>query len=115
MAHLIKYDKLFLIVGNQNAITYKEIFSLIKENLLWQGYHCGDMAFTVPDYYEPRETRFWVSEDGIKHRSLGNIWWFTNVEIQKRHEDLILYRKYTPEEFTIICNRSSSPLQITFC
>ena len=94
VAQLIEHDKKFLIIGNQNAITYKEIFKLIKEDKLWQGYHCGDMAFTVPDYYEERETRFWIEPDGTKFRSLGNICWFTNLDISKRHEDLILYQKY---------------------
>ena len=104
VAQLIEYDKKFLIIGNQNAITYKEIFQLIKENKLWLGYKCGDMAFTVPDYYEPRETRFWIDEHGQKWRSMGNICWFTNLDIQKRHEDLLLYRKYSPEEFPFYDN-----------
>ena len=104
VAQLIEYDKKFLIIGNQNAITYKEIFQLIKENILWLGYKCGDMAFTVPSYYEPRETRFWIDERGQKWRSMGNICWFTNLDIQKRHEDLLLYRQYNPEEFPFYDN-----------
>ena len=57
------------------------------------------MAFTVPDNYEPRETRFWIDESGQKWRSLGNICWFTNLDIEKRHESLILYKSYSPEEY----------------
>lgn len=99
VAQLMEYDKKFLIIGNQNAITYKETFTLIKENRLWVGYNSGDMKFRVPDYYEPRETRFWVDESGQKWRSMGNISWFTNLDILKRHEDLILYKSYKPEEY----------------
>ena len=99
VAQLIEYDKKFIIIGNQNAITYKEIFPLLKENKMWIGYKFGDMAFTVPDYYEARETRFWVDETGQKWRSLGNVCWFTNLDIQKRHENLILYKTYNPDEY----------------
>lgn len=99
VAQLIKYDKKFIIIGNQNAITYKEIFPLIKENKLWLGYKNGDMAFTVPDDSEPRATRYWQDESGQKWRSMGNVCWFTNLDIQKRHENIILYKRYTPEEY----------------
>ena len=99
VAQLMKYDKKFLIVGNQNAITYKEIFQLIKENKIWLGFKSGDMAFRVPEYYEERATRYWMDDTGKKWRSLGNICWFTNLDHERRHEDLILYKKYTPEEF----------------
>lgn len=99
VAKLIEYDKKFLIIGNQNNITYKEIFPLIKDNKLWLGYYSGDMAFKVPDYYEARETRFWIDENGQKWRSFGNITWFTNLDTTKRHEELILYKNYTPEEY----------------
>ena len=64
VAQLIEFDKKFLIIGNQNAITYKEIFPLIQHNKMWLGWKFGDMAFRVPDYYEPRATRFWV--DGMR-------------------------------------------------
>jgi hypothetical protein len=99
VAQLIKYDKKFVIVGNQNAISYKEIFVLIKANKLWLGVNNGDMAFMVPDYYKPRDTRFWVDERGQKWRSLGNAAWFTNLDLAKRHEDLILYKTYNPEAY----------------
>lgn len=99
VAQLVEYDKKFLIVGNQNAITYKEIFKLIKENKLWLGSSLSFIAFKVPDYYEEKTTRFWIDENGQKWRSMGNVCWFTNLDIPKRHEDLILYKKYTPEEY----------------
>lgn len=97
VAQLMEYDKKFLIVGNQNAISYKEIFALIKANKLWLGVNNGDMSFKVPEYYKARETRFWVDEDGQKWRSIGNAAWFTNLDFAKRHEELILYKQYDPE------------------
>lgn len=99
VAQLIEYDKKFVIVGSQNAITYKEIFNYIKEDKLWVGYKSGDMAFKVPEHYEPRETRYWQDENGQKWRSMGNICWFTNLDISKRREDLILYKQYNPDEY----------------
>lgn len=96
---LIKYGKKFVIIGNQNAITYKEIFPLLKNNEVWIGYKFGDMAFKVPADSEPRATRYWQDESGQKWRSMGNVCWYTNLDIQKRHEKLPLYKKYTPEEF----------------
>ena len=99
VAQLINYDKKFLIIGNQNAITYKEIFKLIKENKLWLSRSLSYIAFKVPDYYEEKSTRFWIDETGQKWRSMGNVCWFTNIETTKRYEDLDLYKKYNPEEY----------------
>ncbi len=99
VAQLMKYDKKFIIIGSQNAITYKEIFPLIAQNKMWLGYKNGDMKFKVPEHYEERQTRFWIDENGQKWRSLGNICWFTNLDHNKRHEKLILYKKYNPEEY----------------
>lgn len=99
VAQLMKYDKKFLIIGNQNAITYKEIFSLIKENKLWLSHSLSYIAFKVPDYYEEKSTRFWIDETGQKWRSMGNVCWFTNIETTKRYEELELYKKYNPQEY----------------
>lgn len=99
IGQLMEYEKKFLIIGNQNAITYKEIFPLIKENKIWLGYKSGDMHFTVPDYFEPRPTRYWQDETGQKWRSLGNICWFTNLDHNKRHEELDLICHYSSEEY----------------
>ena len=55
--------------------------------------------FKVPDYYEPKATRFWIDETGQKWRSMGNICWFTNLDIKKRHENLLLYKTYNPDEY----------------
>lgn len=97
---LIKYEKQYLLIGNQNAITYKEIFPYIKENKAWVGYRFGDMSFRVPDDTEPRSTRFWVDECGQKWRSLGNVMWLTNLDMPKRHQELILTAHYDPEKYT---------------
>lgn len=95
---LINYNKSFLVIGNQNAITYKEIFPLIKENKVWLGVNNGDMEFKVPSHYEERSTRFRIDENGQKWRSFGNICWFTNLEHNKRNEELILYKTYKGNE-----------------
>lgn len=101
VAQLIEYEKKFLIIGNQNAITYKEIFPLFKDNVIWMGYHNGDMSFTVPDDSEQRVTRFWIDSNGQKWRSIGNVMWVTNIDIQKRHEKLHLDKSYTPEKYPV--------------
>lgn len=99
IAQLMEYGKKFLIIGSSNAIHYKEIFPLIMHNRVWLGYKLGDMAFKVPDDYEARETRYWQDEKGQKWRSLGNICWFTNLDHNKRHEELDLVCRYSPEEY----------------
>lgn len=99
IAQLMEYGKKFLIIGSSNAIHYKEIFPLIMHNRVWLGYKLGDMAFKVPDDYEARETRYWQDENGQKWRSLGNICWFTNLDHNKRHEELDLVCRYSPEEY----------------
>ncbi|HUT30327.1 MAG TPA: adenine-specific methyltransferase EcoRI family protein [Sedimentisphaerales bacterium] len=95
---LVKYKKKFLIIGNQNAISYKEIFALIKENKIWLGY-AHPVAFVVPDHYEMREVRSWRDENGTNWRSHGNACWFTNLDIQKRHEELITVKEYTAKGY----------------
>ena len=99
VAQLIIYEKDFIIIGNQNAITYKEVFNYFKENKIWIGYKNGDMEFKVPAHYEARETRYRQDETGQKWRSMGNICWYTNLDIEKRHEDLILYKQYNENEY----------------
>lgn len=99
LAQLMQYGKKFLIIGNQNAITYKEIFPLLKDNKIWLGYKAGDMAFRVPEYFQPRQTRYWEDAEGQKWRSMGNICWFTNLDHNKRHEYLDLVCKYSPEAY----------------
>jgi hypothetical protein len=104
VAQLIEHDKKFIIIGSQNAVTYKEIFSLIRENKIWLGNNSGDMEFKVPDYYEERATRYRKDETGQKWRSMGNICWFTNLDISKRHQDLILYKTYNTDDYPTFDN-----------
>ncbi len=101
VAQLVEYDKKFLILGDQNAITYKETFGYIKENKLWLGYDNGGTKwFQVPDDYDIQtESRIKIV-NGIKYFSMGRIMWFTNLDTTKRHEDIVLYKKYTPQEFS---------------
>lgn len=100
VAQLIKFDKKFLIIGNINSITYKEIFPLIMQNKMWLGYRMGRgiAGFIVPDKYElyGTETRI---EDGKKIISTNQCLWYTNLDIEKRHENIILYKKYSPEKY----------------
>lgn len=95
---IMNHGKGFLLIGNQNALTYKEIFPLIQNNLAWTGYQFGEMKFRVPASSEPRSTRFWVDETGQKWRSLGNAMWFTNLDIDRRHQQHPLTKRYDPKE-----------------
>lgn len=100
VAQLMEYDKKFIILGNQNAISYKEIFELIKKNKIWLGVdNNGTKWFKVPNNYEITTESRKKTENGTKFFSMGNIVWFTNLDIKKRHEDLILYKKYNPEDY----------------
>ena len=98
VAQLVEYEKKFIIIGSLNAISYKEIFPLLKENRMWVGYNNGPKEFVVPNHYESKETGY-REENGIKYRSLGNTYWFTNAEITKRHEDIIIYKKYNETDY----------------
>jgi hypothetical protein len=99
VAQLMEYGKPFLIVGNQNAITYREILPLFIENKIWLGYNSGHFWFRVPDDYEEKKTDFKIDETGNKLRRMGNICWFTNIDVEKRHENLTLFRNYTPDKY----------------
>lgn len=97
IATLVQYDKKFLVIGNQNAITYKEIFPLIKENKLWLGFSDNKtMEFVMPDSYEKYN---YIDKKGRKIGKVPAISWFTNLEHSKRNDEIILYKKYTSEEF----------------
>ena len=102
VAQLIKYDKKFLIIGNMNAITYKEIFPLIKDNKLWVGISTfnNGMYFTIPNDYEYKDTyKFKREIDGKKVMRVASICWFTNIEHSKRNLPLDLYKKYNPKDY----------------
>ena len=96
VAQLMKYKKKFVIIGHQNAITYREIFKLIKENKIWLGYGFeGGAAHFITNYKD--EATAGDHKEGMIRVSGVN--WFTNLNINKRHEDLILYKKYNKTEF----------------
>ena len=100
MAQLIEYGKKFLILGNMNAITYKEIFPLIKENRMWLGYAGNTaMEFGVPAHYPLTGAQTRIGDDGKKYVKAPGISWFTNLDIRKRREELILWKPYTPEAY----------------
>lgn len=94
---LIDHKKKFLIVGNQNAITYKETFQLIKDNKLWMGVdNAGTKWFQVPQNYEIQTLSRIKEVKGVKYFSMGSIYWFTNLTHKKRNEELVLAQRYTP-------------------
>lgn len=97
---LIKYDKKFLIIGNVNAITYKEIFELIKGNRVWLGINLGRgvSGFIVPEHYELYGTEARIDESGNRIVSPNNCLWLTNLDTFKRHEDIPLKKKYFGNE-----------------
>ena len=103
VAQLFEYKKQFLIIGNINAFSYKGIFKLFKENKIWLGasIHSGDREFGVPDYYPLNAAGVRIDENGKKYIRVKGVRWFTNLDYKEkeRHEDLILYKKYTPEEY----------------
>ena len=98
---LIEYNKKFIILGNMNAITYKEVFPLIKNNQLWLGVSIssGDRKFNVPNNYPLNAAYCGVDEQGNKFIRVKGIRWFTNIDHRKRHQILDLYKKYSPEEY----------------
>lgn len=96
VAQLIKFDKKFLIIGHQNAITYKEIFPLIKNNQIWLGFGFAGGATHFISRYEDTATAG-NHKDGMIR--VSGVVWFTNLDFKKRHEELPLYKKYTPEEY----------------
>ncbi len=106
VAQLMAYEKKFLIIGNKNAITYKEIFPLIKNNELWIGYTpmSQDLLFEWPTAMQQealtegkKGSKFRIVDGKILGRSPSI--WFTNLDHKKRHEELILFHKYSPEEY----------------
>ncbi len=101
IAQLIGYKKKFLIIGNVNAITYKEVFKLFKDNEVWlgQSIHSGDREFRVPDSYPLQAAGCRVDENGYKFIRVKGVRWFTNLDYKERHENLVLYKRFTPSEY----------------
>ena len=101
IAQLVEYGKKFLVIGNMNATTYKEIFPLIKNNQMWLGpsIKSGDRKFGVPDHYPLNAATSGIDENGQRFVRVKGVRWFTNLDHRKRYEDLILYKKYSPDEY----------------
>ena len=102
VAQLIEYDKKFIIVGHQNAITYKEIFPLLRDNKMWLGYGFkGGAAYFINDTYENYAVAGQHKDGMIR---VSGVVWSTNLDIPKRNEPVILYKSYTPEEYPMFDN-----------
>jgi hypothetical protein len=101
LAQLIEHDKKFLILGNLNAIIYKEIFPLFLDNKIWLGpsIHSGDREFRVPENYIVHSASKRIDENGIQYVRVSGVRWFTNLDYKERHEDLILYKAYRESEY----------------
>ena len=101
IAQLIQYDKKFLIIGNINVVSYKEIFPLIRDNKLWIGpsITSGDRKFNVPDDYPLNAAGCGIDPDGRHFIRVKGVRWFTNLDHKKRHDELDLIRLYSPEEY----------------
>lgn len=104
---IVEHQKNFIIIGNQNAISYEETFSLMKNNKMWIGasIHSGDRAFFVPDDYPLDAAGCGIDEEtGRKYIRVKGVRWFTNLDIKQRHEEMILVRRYVPDEYPTYVN-----------
>ena len=101
IAQLMKYEKKFIILGNMNAITYKEVFPYIKANQLWWGpsISSGDREFQVPEDYPLKAAGCRVDAEGRRFIRVKGVRWYTNLPTPKRSEHLILYKTYNPETY----------------
>lgn len=100
VATLMEHEKKFIIIGNSNAITYKEVFPLIMQNKLWLGVTrsgTGSMWFRIMDDFPVKSGQ--KVENGVRYQTIGNSAWFTNLDVKKRHEEMILVKRYTPEDY----------------
>ncbi len=105
ITQLAEHGKQYLILGDQNFITYREVFEQIMANNLWFGYNNGGIKwFRVPDDYEIKTESRKKIVDGVKYFSMGRAYWFTNLDTARRHEPLVLYKRYTPEEYPTYTN-----------
>ena len=103
---LISKEKKFLIIGNINAATYKEVFPLIRDNKIWLGasIHSGDRKFYVPDTYPLNAAGCGYENDGKRYIRVKGIRWYTNLDMTQRHQELNLSETYNPEEYPMFDN-----------
>lgn len=115
VATLIAHKKHFIIIGNVNAITYKEFFPLLMENKIWIGasIHSGDRAFYVPDDYPLDAAGCGIDETGRKFIRVKGVRWYTNLDIRQRHEEMILVKKYSPERYQTYDNYDAINVDVT--
>ena len=101
MKQLIEHNKSFLIIGNQNAVTYKDIFPYIRDNKIWFGVsiHGSSREFMVHSSYVTRSERLRIDEDGNRYVKIGGVRWFTNIKNKNRNTPLILSKTYNPEDY----------------
>lgn len=101
VATLMEHNKKFIIIGNVNAITYKEFFPLLKENKVWIGasIHSGDRKFYVPDDYPLNAAGCGIDDDGRRFIRVKGVRWYTNLDLRQRHEELILVKRYTSLDY----------------
>lgn len=101
VAQLVEYSKKFLIIGNMNAITYKDFFPLIQKNKVWLGpsISSGDREFGVPENYPLTAAGWRIDEHGNRFIKVKGVRWFTNLDHEKRHEELPLYKEYSSKEY----------------
>lgn len=106
VAQLFEYDKKFVIIGNMNAVTYKDIFRLIKDDRVWYGpsIRSGDREFGVPADYPLSAASSRVDEQGNRFIRVKGVRWFTNLDYPERHEDLVLYKAYHPDDYPTYAN-----------
>ena len=101
VAQLMEYDKQFLIIGNINAVTYKEVFPLLKEDKMWAGFSFNKtVEFIMPDSYQLRGKAY-IDDDGRKHGFVPGVCWYTNLDTKKRHEDLFLSATYYKKDGSV--------------
>ena len=109
VAQLVQYGKKFLIIGHLNAIHYKEIFPLIRDNKMWLGVRFNkriagkNMTFQVPDDYPMHGTEMYKA-DGKKYISVAGTGWFTNLDHKKRHDEFVFVRRYNPNDYPRYAN-----------
>lgn len=115
VSQLVEYDKKFVIIGNLNALTYRDIFKLVKENKLWFGHsiHSGDREFQVPDDYPLNAASSRIDEDGNKFIRVKGVRWYTNLDFNERHEDLILYKNFNKDEYPSYENFDAINVDVT--
>lgn len=101
VAQLVQYGKKFLIIGNLNAMHYKEIFPLFKDNEMWLGasIHSGDRKFSVPEDYPLDAAACGIDEDGRRFIRVKGVRWFTNLDYKKRHEEFVFTSRYNPIDY----------------